>query len=170
MRARWGVAAPLAGLLAAVGLLVAARGLDEVAREGQLGPGFWPRLVLIGLGLACVAKAAVEWRGRRAGGSEVVGAGLGGVRGARLLGAAALIVLYVALTPVAGFPLATAGFIAAFMWVAGGRSPLGLGLGAGGGTVVLLYVFIKLVYLPLPKGNGPFEAVTLALYRALGIF
>jgi len=26
------------------------------------------------------------------------------------------------------------------------------------------------VYLPLPKGDGPFEGFTLALYRALGIF
>jgi hypothetical protein len=26
------------------------------------------------------------------------------------------------------------------------------------------------VYLPFPKGAGPFEGVTLALYRALGIF
>ena len=38
------------------------------------------------------------------------------------------------------------------------------------GTVVLLYIFIKLVYLPFPKGDGPFERLTLSLYRALGIF
>jgi hypothetical protein len=38
------------------------------------------------------------------------------------------------------------------------------------GTVILLYVFVKLVYLPLPKGAGPLEGLTIALYRALGIF
>ena len=56
------------------------------------------------------------------------------------------------------------------MTLGGIRSPLLLGLHAGGGTVALLYLFVKLVYLPLPKGDGPFEALTLALYRALRIF
>jgi len=28
--------------------------LDEVAREGQLGPGFWPRIVLVGLALRLI--------------------------------------------------------------------------------------------------------------------
>jgi hypothetical protein len=39
-----------------------------------------------------------------------------------------------------------------------------------GGTIVLVYTFVRLVYLPLPKGGGAFEAMTLALYRALGVF
>ena len=38
------------------------------------------------------------------------------------------------------------------------------------GVVALLYLFVRLVYLPLPKGDGPFEAVTLALYRALRLY
>jgi hypothetical protein len=38
------------------------------------------------------------------------------------------------------------------------------------GTVGLLYLFVKLVYLPLPKGDGPLEVVTLGLYRVLRIF
>jgi hypothetical protein len=29
---------------------------------------------------------------------------------------------------------------------------------------------VKLVYLPLPKGAGPFETLTLALYRTLRLF
>jgi hypothetical protein len=36
--------------------------------------------------------------------------------------------------------------------------------------VGLLYLFVKVVYLPLPKGDGPFEMLTLWLYRALRIF
>jgi hypothetical protein len=38
------------------------------------------------------------------------------------------------------------------------------------GTVLLLYAFVKVVYLPLPKGEGGFEALTLLVYRALRIF
>jgi hypothetical protein len=54
--------------------------------------------------------------------------------------------------------------------VAGARRVPGIAATALLGTVILLYTFIKLVYLPFPKGAGPFERVTLALYRALGIF
>jgi putative tricarboxylic transport membrane protein len=84
--------------------------------------------------------------------------------------AIALIVLYVMATPIVGFALATTLFIAAFMYVCGMRSATALGLAALLGTTALLYLFIRLVYLPLPKGEGPFEAVSLTLYRALGIF
>ena len=162
------VAAPLVGLALALGLFVGAGGLDAVAREGQLGPGFWPRLVLMGLGVACLLKAVGEWRGVRrapapAAAAEAVDAG-------RLAAGIALIVLYVLVAPWAGFALTTAVFVAAFMFLAGARSPLSIGANAVLGTVLLLYAFVRLVYLPLPKGEGAFEAVTLLIYRGLRIF
>ena len=159
-------AAPLLGAILAGALLLASRGLDKVAAPGQLGPAFWPRLVLIGLVAACLAKAVEDARARTGQPAE---SGPPLARG-RLAAAVALIVLYVLLTPGLGFALTTAAFIAAFMALGGTRSPLVVGLHAAGGTVALLYLFVKLVYLPLPKGEGPFEALTLALYRALGIF
>jgi putative tricarboxylic transport membrane protein len=154
------------GLALALGLFVGAGGLDAVAREGQLGPGFWPRLVLMGLGVACLLKAVGEWRGVRrapAPAAEAVDAG-------RLAAGIALIVLYVLVAPWAGFALTTAVFVAAFMFLAGARSPLSIGANAVLGTVLLLYAFVRLVYLPLPKGEGAFEAVTLLIYRGLRIF
>ena len=48
-------APPLLGLLAAGLFLTLSRDLDQVARPGQLGPGFWPRLALGGLALAGAA-------------------------------------------------------------------------------------------------------------------
>ena len=177
-RAR-GVAVPLAGALVAAVLLLDTRGLDHVARGNQLGPGFWPRLVLVGLGLACLAKCVAEWRRHRA--PAVSARATVDTRGieterrpeiarGKLVAAIGLIVLYVVATPAAGFPLTTLAFIAAFMYLCGTRSPAALGVNAVLGTILLLYLFIKLVYLPLPKGEGPFEAVSLSLYRALGIF
>ena len=160
------VAAPLSGLVAALLLLPATAGLDRVAREGQLGPGFWPRLVLAGLALACIAKVGAEWRGVRRAGGAVAGPTLS--RPKLALGLA-LILGYVAATPWLGFPLATAVFTAGFMMLAGARAPAGIAA-ALVGTVGLLYLFVKAVYLPLPKGDGPFEALTLLLYRALRIF
>jgi len=161
------VVAPLAGVIVAAALFAGTRGLDDVARGEQLGPGFWPRLVLVGLGLACAAKV-VENLCRITPSDRAVG--LAGVRRGTLAVAIAMIVLYVALAPWLGFALVTAGFIAAFMVLAGARSPATVGLGAVAGTVGLLYFFVKLVYLPLPKGDGVFETVTLALYRGLRIF
>lgn len=164
------IVAPVAGLAAAGGLLLQTRGLDEIAREGQLGPGFWPRLVLAGLALACLAKLAAARPGRPAAGPEAAGGnGRPAIARGTLALAVALVVLYALLAPVLGFVLTTALFVAAFMALGGAR--WGPAAVAGTvGTVLLLYLFVKIVYLPLPKGDGPAEAFTLALYRLLRIF
>ncbi len=169
--------APLLGLAGAAVLYWQARGLDQVVSGAQLGPGFWPRLALIGLALACVAKlgsvAASPDAPVRAGSPHVppieAEAPLA-ISGARLTAAIAAILLYVLAAPALGFPLATAAFIAAFLWLCGMRSVRAISAIALVGTVSLLYLFVKLVYLPLPKGDGPFEPLTLALYRFLRIF
>jgi putative tricarboxylic transport membrane protein len=160
------IAAPLVGVLLAGWLLTGTRGLDHVARGGQLGPGFWPRIVLVGLGLACLVKMFLASRADRGPAREAPSA----ISRRKLAAAVAGIVLYVLATPLIGFPLASALFIVAFMLLCGSRSMVALGANAGVGTVLLLYLFVKLVYLPLPKGEGPFEALTLAIYRGLGIF
>jgi putative tricarboxylic transport membrane protein len=160
--------APLAGLVLALGLLAATRGLDDLAREGQLGPGFWPRLVLVGLAIVCALRVVMAWRGARV--HRVADPDAAPLARGRLAIAVGLILLYVIATPILGFPLATAGFIAAFMIVAGARRARGVAAAAVGGTSGLLYLFVRVVYLPLPKGDGPLEAVTLSLYRLLGIF
>lgn len=153
-------------MVLAVALLFASRGLDTVSAPGQLGPAFWPRLVLAGLLVACLGKAFEDARAGRA--AQVTGA-VPFARG-RLAAAIVAIVLYVLLAPLFGFAITTATFIIVFMILCGARAPLMLGTNAAVGTVALLYLFVKVVYLPLPKGAGPFESVTLALYRALGIF
>jgi hypothetical protein len=166
-RARLAVA-PVLGLVAALALLPGTRALDEVTREGQLGPGFWPRVVLIGLALACVAKVVETWRARPAARDD--DAERPAISWPRLAVAVALVLGYVLLTPLLGFALTTIPFVGAFMWLCGARSAVSLAANALGGTVALLYLFVKVVYLPLPKGTGPFETVTLALYRALRLF
>ena len=37
------------------------------------------------------------------------------------------------------------------------------------GTLLLMFVFMKIVYLSLPLGVGPFETISLALMRLMGI-
>jgi putative tricarboxylic transport membrane protein len=168
MASRARVAALLAGVLGSGLLWASTWPLDAMVPRGQLGPGFWPRLVLIGLAVACLLKLREE---RRAGPGDAAASGLlPRVSGSRLALGMACILGYVIAAPRLGFALATAAFIAAFMVVAGARRVPGIVATALLGTVTLLYAFIRLVYLPFPKGDGPFERVTLALYRALGIF
>lgn len=168
MAARARRVALLAGALVSGLLLASTWSLDAMVPRGQLGPGFWPRLVLIGLALACLLKLREE---RRAGpGGTALPELPPRVSASRLVLGLVCILAYVVGTPLLGFPLATAGFIVGFMVVAGARSAPGIAATALLGTVSLLYAFIKLVYLPFPKGAGRFEGVTLALYRALDIF
>jgi hypothetical protein len=160
---------PLLGLGAAAALAALAGDLDRVARPGQLGPGFWPRVVLAGLALSCLAKLVADRHARRRGPAAEAAVAPPIGRG-RLAAALGLILFYVAVTPWLGFPLATGAFIAGFMALAGARAAGGIAAVAVLGTVGLLYLFVRVVYLPLPKGDGPFEALTVGLYRMLGIF
>jgi putative tricarboxylic transport membrane protein len=168
MASRARVAALLAAVLGSALLFASTWPLDAMVPRGQLGPGFWPRLVLIGLALACLLKVREE---RRAGSGDTASSVLlPRASIARLALGMACIFGYVIAAPRLGFALASAAFIVAFMVVAGARRVRGIAATALLGTVILLYTFIKLVYLPFPKGDGPFERVSLALYRALGIF
>lgn len=163
------IAPPLGGLALAVVLFFHTRGLDQVAQAGQLGPGFWPRMVLLGLGVSCLAKLVVDVRRGHGTARHVIDAPPP-LSAARLAAAAGLLVLYALALPLLGFALATAGFVVAFMVLAGARSAIGIAATAVLTTVAVLYVFVRIVYLPLPKGAGAVEDVTIALYRLLGIF
>ncbi len=160
---------PVVGIILSIALYFQSRGLDEIAQPGQLGPSFWPRMILVGLALACAAKLIVD----ACSAYTAVDTGVTArpsISRTKLVASIGLILLYMILAPVIGFALATAGFITGFMWVSGSRSiPMIVG-NVVVGTVLLLYIFVKFVYLPLPKGDWVFETFTLALYQALHLF
>lgn len=162
-----GLVGPLLILLAAVALFVAAGRLPVVPVRGQLGPDFWPRLVLVGLTGSCVLKVLEVARGRTAKAERALALPLSLPK---LAGGIALVLGYPALAPLLGFPLTTFLFLLAFMRLAGTRRPLPLFVIPALGTIALLYLFVKVVYLPLPKGAGVMEDFTLFLYRLLKIF
>jgi len=82
----------------------------------------------------------------------------------------ALLTLYAFAMPAIGFALATVAFFLVWLPFGAVRKPHVVVSVAVVGTVVLLYVFVKLTTLPLDRGIGLFDGVTVALYRALGIY
>lgn len=157
------------GVLISIALFFQGRGLDEIAPPDQLGPSFWPRMILVGLALACAAKLVTVVRSAKTVVDPSVTA-RPSISRSKLVASIGLIVLFMMLAPVIGFALATAGFIASFMWISGSRSIPLIVCNVVIGTVLLLFVFVKFVYLPLPKGDWVFETFTLALYRALHLY
>jgi putative tricarboxylic transport membrane protein len=171
-----GAAPELAGLVVCVVLLAQTGGLETSA--GGPGPAFFPRvvLVLLALSLGCVLaqhlrapEAAAEPAESTAGTAGTGEAPLP-VHWPRFALGVALSVGYVVGTYQLGFPLATALFVVAFVYLAGHRNllvsvPVALALSVG-----LTYVFVAVVYVSLPTGVGVFDLLTDHLLVLLGIY
>lgn len=142
---------------------------------GALGPTAWPRAALAGVA-ACAALWLVL---------EVLAFGRSGGRAAfvaapaadqdahdnlRAVFGLALTVLYGIAIPTIGFPLATLLFVIAWSALGGVRRPVVLVSVSVIGTVVLLYVFVRLALMPLNRGSGAFDQLTVGLYQLLGIY
>lgn len=76
---------------------------------------------------------------------------------------------YINLSTVIGFPLANFCFMLAFMLIGGYRKPVRATIIAAIGTLVILLLFVRLVYVSMPLGAGPFQNLTLLIYSLLGI-
>lgn len=155
---------PLLLFLVALGLFLYAGRLGEMVPSGQIGPGFWPRLVLVGLMASALVNAGVSLRRPARPRLKADPLARDFDRG-KLALAIGVILGYVLAIELIGFLVATFAFLAVFMALAGLRRPAPLVLIAAIGALALTAVFVRVVYLPLPKGWGPFEDVTLGLYR-----
>lgn len=136
-----------------------------------LGPASWPRAALWLLA-ACatlwlVLEARELWLGRSGGAADEAPADYDRMKA---FVAIALTLVYGAAIPRIGFAFATVLFVAAFCAVGGIRRPRVLVPVSLLGTVVLLWVFAGVARMPLDRGEGPFDAATVALYRLLGIY
>ena len=178
-------AAPYALLLALAGVLYYfALRIDTSAAAGRIGPDFWPRAVLVLLAVVCVyelAKSFLAVDARSAGGMlynyllDVWGAADHAKSVAPLprilrvaLGVSATLA-YVLLVDVLGFFVATAAYLAAFIVVGGYRRWGVIAVCALGGSLALVVVFMKIVYVSLPLGAGPFRALSISLLLLLGV-
>jgi putative tricarboxylic transport membrane protein len=86
-----------------------------------------------------------------------------------LAGGIGITVLYVPAMEYIGFFLATIIYLAAFMWIGRYRRPIVVALTSVIGTVAFVYVFMKIVYVSLPLGAGPFREFSVMVLAALGV-
>jgi putative tricarboxylic transport membrane protein len=150
------------------------------ARPGQLGPDFWPRAVLVLLMIVCgceILRKLLFDRGVDAVVADAPHATPHDEEASapeprfplRLGVGIALSIAYVLTLDVLGFFVATALYLALFM-VTGRyyRSRVVL-LSSVLGSLAFVFVFMKVVYVSLPLGVGPFKVLSVWLLALLGI-
>lgn len=161
---------PLLIFLAAVYFYFLAGQIDDPPGPDQLGAAFWPKMILIFLMVSCGIKAAeILKAGRSRDAGTTQGVPPSEVDTPKLAAMIVMIIAAVYFMDLIGFPLANFLFLLVFMRIAGLRRKGPLLLSASLGTVFLLYLFVKIVYLPLPKGQWFFDDITILLYRILHI-
>lgn len=138
-----------------------------------LGPGAWPGLILNCLAFFSAIWLTMElWALGRGGRSVVLrvpdddevykfGKAFVGIM---------LIVLYGIMLQITGFALTTATFIALWCIYGGIRNPLVVVPVSLIGTAVFLWVFVGLALMPLSRGHGPFDQLSIWLLQALEIY
>ena len=126
----------------------------------QMGPDFWPQLILIAL-MICSAiltvRHLVDWKKSKTGESRE---NVSWVRFAVFFG---IIIGYVLLLKTIGFICLTPVLIFSIMMLIGARS-IKTYVFSMVGIMLLVYVaFGRLLFVPLPKGHGIFRTISIAL-------
>ena len=68
-----------------------------------------------------------------------------------------------------GFAVASLLFIALFIWLGTYRRTKVVAVVSLLGTLLLMFIFMKVVYVSLPLGEGPFESISVFLMGLLGV-
>jgi hypothetical protein len=189
MKDRLRLALPYAVLLAAAALLYYAATLIDTSGAGgtRLGADFWPKVIIAAIAVLCIYEAGK----RLIFGATRDAAGLtaGLVKASseaddtaaapeaaepprdnhRLAAGLLLIAAFVLGVSYVGFFIGTTLFLASFSWVGGFRRPLQLASISLIGAFVLLVTFMRVAYVSLPLGVGPFQQVSTFLLRLIGV-
>ncbi len=175
-------AAPYAAILAAgVYLYEVALRIDYSRVPGRIGPDAWPRLILVPLIAICVAQVLRLAFSRKSGNGEGVadaaeeegtGAGLHlSTRSHPRLAWAgiALTFVYLYAFEAIGFFSASVIYLLLLMFVGGYRRPLSALAISVATSLAFVFVFMKVVYVSLPHGKGPFLELSVAVMKLIGI-
>jgi uncharacterized protein with PQ loop repeat len=146
------------------------------AKPGNLGPDFWPKLLLGLTMVACLyeiiktafflkiapPKKTVEEQSAKAESKKKTYPGL-------LVIGIAMTVAYAYFVTTLGFILCTFSYFVLFMIVGRYRKVWAILANSVVGTLVLVIIFMKIAYVSLPLGQEPFSGVTFFVLRMLGI-
>ena len=153
------------------------------APGGRIGPDFWPKLIL-GLALATCALEIVrtllfsddqhvagvlESILDETPGESVEPSAPEELYPRLLIAGVVLTIGYVVAIEWLGFFLCTFAYMAAFAWIGRYRRPVVVLVSSFVGSLAFMFMFMKVVYVSLPLGHGPFEQVTFFLMRLMGI-
>jgi putative tricarboxylic transport membrane protein len=173
--------APYVALCAAAAYLYRDAGaFAAAARPGQLGPDFWPRAVLVLLIVVCVCeivrRTLFDRAAHDASSVAMQASGDDDAQAASedrfpwcLAGGIGLTIAYVLALDWLGFFVATALYLALFMVVGRYRRARVIVSASVLGSLAFVYVFMKIVYVSLPLGRGPFKALSVWLLALLGV-
>ena len=169
--------APYAALFAAAVYLYRDAGAFAAAgRPGQLGPDVWPRAVLVLLmivcGLAIVRRApsvAADNAPRAPSESDADSNATAQRYPWCLAGGIALTIAYVLALDWLGFFVSTVLYLALFMLVGRYRRARVIAAASVIGSLAFVFVFMRIVYVSLPLGRGPFKALSVWILAMLGV-
>ena len=156
-------------LAAAVYLFVVALGFRQVGPSDQVGPGFWPQVLCVGIGIGALVRLGQKLRSRERRVMGNAASEAGELRMPRVALGIALVVGYVVGMLFLGYILATALFLITFIYLGGQRKWYVIPLGIAS-SLLFAYVFLKVVYIALPSGVGIFDQLTVLLYELLGVY
>lgn len=144
---------------------------DEVG--GRIGPDAWPKIILGLLLVTCVwqiGRIVIFGAPPAASADDELPLAMGeGDFTYLALLAIAVTVIYAYLLPLLGFLVATVLYLAAIAYVGRYRRLWPLVATSVIAPIVLIFVFMKVVYVALPFGIGPFKSVSVLLLKILGV-
>lgn len=163
-------------LAAGLFLYHAAENFEFEEASGRIGPGAWPKLILV-LMLASAVWGAVSGAlnaGKSAEPDDEAEAMEALVRPPELYPwlvwlAVAATVAYLAILPLFGFFLATIVYAFALMYLGHYRSFGRASLLSVAIAFAFMFLFMRVVYVALPVGIAPFDRLSYALMAAMGV-
>ena len=144
---------------------------------GQMGPERWPKIILVLLIAVCafemVRRIIKSVRPRPAvdAAGDLDDEGFSQQMEAHpvlVAAATAATVGYLLLFDLVGFFIATVLYLAVVMWIGGVRKPVFLGLLSLAISFAFSFFFMKLIYVALPLGEGPFAQISLFVMKLVG--
>ena len=152
-----------------------ADGFEFEESSGRIGPGAWPKLILVLLLLTALwgAISSAVHAGKAV--AEAVNeADEALVRPPEIYPylvwlAVGVTLGYLLLLPVIGFFLATIAFVFVLMYLGHYRRPLPAALLSVAVAFAFMFVFMRVVYVSLPAGTAPFDRLSFALMAAMGV-